>query len=118
MNSPFLHPTVIALAVLVLAMCACSVVQFAFLRGLRNEHPAQWRHAGQPTMWTAQSLISAWPTISYLQRRAYRSSGNAAGIAFCDRYRAALLTGYWCTVVAVLFLFMFVFTAGWPNEWT
>lgn len=93
MSSPYFHPTSIALGVLILAMCAGSVVQFVFLRGLRKHYPLQWDHAGRPTIWTDQSLMSAWPTIQYIQQRAYCASGDTAGAAFCHAYRAPLLTG-------------------------
>jgi hypothetical protein len=116
-SSSFFHPTAIAVGVLAVAMLVGTVVQFLFLRGLAKRHRAQWHHAGRPTIWSDQSLLSAWPTIRYIQRRAYRASGDPAGIAFCSRYRVPLLLSYWVTVFSFIAVVLLLFTAGWPNEW-
>lgn len=116
-SSPFPHPTAIALGVLIAAMCGGSLVQFLFLRGLRKHHPNQWQHAGCPTIWSDQSLISAWPTIRYLQQRAFCTSGDKPGAAFCQRYRPPMLIGYWLTVASFAAVLVLLFTAGWPRQW-
>lgn len=116
LSSQYSHPTVMALGALVFVMCFGSFVQFLFLRGLRKHHQEQWKHAGQPTIWTDQSLFSAWPTISYLQRRAFCSSNDSAGIVFCQRFRIALLPSYWGTVLLLVLFFVLLFTAGWPKD--
>lgn len=116
LSSQYFHPTVMALGALVFVMCFGSFVQFLFLRGLRKHHQEQWKHAGQPTIWTDQSLFSAWPTISYLQRRAFCSSNDSAGIVFCQRFRIALLLSYWGTVLLLVLFFVLLFTAGWPKD--
>jgi len=106
-----------ALGAFIFFMCAGSFIQFLFLRGLRKHHPLQWEHAGCPTIWTDQSLFSAWPTISYIRRRAYRESGDVAGIAICERYRIALLIGYWGTTSSFVLFFFLLFSVGCPEEW-
>jgi hypothetical protein len=116
-SSPFLHPTAIALGLLIAAMCGGSLVQFLFLRGLRKHYPNQWQHAGRPTIWSDQSLISAWPTIQYLQQNAFCGSSDRAGVAFCQRYRFPMLPGYWLTVATFTAFLALLFTVGWPVQW-
>lgn len=101
-----------------LAMLGGSAIQYTFLRGLAKRHAAQWHHAGKPTIWTDQSVLSAWPTVRYLQRQAFRASGDAAGIAFCRRYRMSMVIGYWSTVAAFAALLLSLFTVGWPTAWS
>jgi hypothetical protein len=111
------HPTGIAILVTLVAMLAGSVVQYTFLRSLRRRHPMQWQHAGSPTIWSDQSLLSAWPTISYLTHRRYRGSNDPQGVAHCEAYRTAMLALYWVTACAFAVAVIVGFVFGWPQQW-
>ncbi len=114
---PWEHPTAVAVIVLASCMCIGSLVQWLFLLLLRRRYPQQWIHAGKPTLWTDQSLISAWPTIRYLQRGTFRVSGDRAGIAFCQRGKWPMIGFYWMTVICFLAVGVSIFVAGWPAQW-
>ncbi len=116
-SGSFLHPTAIALGLFLLCLCAESLTSFIFLRGLRKNHPIQWEHSGQRTIWTDSDLISAWGTVRYLQRRLYLDSGNAAGIAYCAKHRLPVVTTYWAAVITVPLFFLSFFFKGWPPHW-
>lgn len=112
------HPTSIAILVTVLTMVTTSAIQWSFLLGLKKRHPHQWRHAGSPTIWTDQSLFSAWPTVRYLQHKAYASSGDGAGIAFCSERRLPMVFGYWMTFAVFVTAVLVAISYGWPPGWS
>jgi hypothetical protein len=111
------HPTAIAILATVAAMVTGSGVQYAFLRALRRRYPTQWQHAGRPTIWSDQSLVSAWPTISHLTHRRYRDSNDPSGITHCEAYRTAMLVLYWLTVSAFVSAVVIGLVFGWPPQW-
>src|SRR5688500_3419199 len=114
----YLHPTAITLWLFLVCLCAESITSFIFLRGLQKEHPEQWRHSGERTIWTDSDLISAWGTIKYLQRCLYLNSSNQAGIAFCAKHRLSVVATYWAAGTTVPMFFISLFVFGWPPQWS
>ena len=114
--NPFLHPTVFTISFFMVALLAESLTSFLFLRGLKKQHPLQWAHSGERTIWTDSDLISAWGTIRYLQRREYLGSGNATGIVFCARHRPFVISTYWAAVISFALFIVLLFTVGMPKE--
>ncbi|MES2319593.1 MAG: hypothetical protein V4631_19100 [Pseudomonadota bacterium] len=113
----YLHSAALVLWLLIVTMCTGSVVQFLFLRGLRKRHSSQWIHAGCPTMWTDQSIASAWPTVRYMQKREFLGSSNACGIAFCESYRTPFVTLYWLTLATFIAIVAAFGVFGVPPGW-
>ncbi len=111
------HPTVVAIIVVVLTMLATSLIQWTFLIRLKRYYSVQWYHAGSPTIWNNESLIAAWPTVRYLQKQQYWSSGDPEGAAFCHRFRHPMVIGYWLTVVVFIAAVFIAILNGWPPSW-
>ena len=112
------HPTIIAMGLFLLSLCAESLTSYLFLRGLKKRHPIPWDHSGQRTLWTDMDLISAWGTIRYLQSRQYRASSDRAGIAFCEQHRLPVVATYWAAVATVALFFGSLFLIGFPQDWS
>ena len=93
------HPTAYAILIVVCTMLATSIIQWTFLIRLKSKHREQWYHAGNPTIWSDQSFISAWPTVKYMQSKMYLSSGSESGINFCSLFRLPIVFGYWLTIL-------------------
>lgn len=81
------------------ALLATSIIQWTFLLRLKSKHREHWYHAGNPTIWSDQSFISAWPTVKYMQSKMYLSSGSESGISFCNLFRLPMVLGYWLTIL-------------------
>ena len=111
------HPTAVAIAIVITTMLATSLIQWTFLIRLRCSHRSQWLHAGSPTIWSDQSFLSAWPTIRYLQNKAYLSSGDPGGARFCGRFRAPMVIGYWLTMAVFVGGIIVSVQNGWPSSW-
>ena len=112
------HPTAYAIVSVIVVMLATSLVQWTFLIKLKKHHAQQWDHAGNPTIWSDQSLLSAWPTIKYLQNKTYVSSRDTDGIKFCDSFRLPMIIGYWVTVAAFIMCLVVWMLNGWPSSWS
>ena len=117
MNIPFHHPSAILAIALGVSMVISSIIQWSFLIGLRKKHKEQWIHAGSPTIWSDQSLMSAWPTVRYMKNKKYLDSYNELGIKFCHMYRVPFIFLYWSTVISFVLLMLSIFIFGWPKEW-
>lgn len=112
------HPTAYAVIVVISTMLLTSIIQWAFLIRLRSKYSNQWIHAGSPTIWSDQSLLSAWPTIKYLQAKQYTSSGNFEGIQFCNYFRYPMVMGYWVTIFMFIGGVIIGINSGWPPSWS
>ena len=55
------HPTAYAVVIVVTTLLATSLVQWAFLLGLKRRHRQQWNHAGNPTIWAIRALSVPGP---------------------------------------------------------
>jgi len=111
------HPTTYAVILTIITMLITSVIQWTFLLRLKKSHKEQWHHAGSPTIWTDQSILSAWPTIKYLQQRLYLSSEDISGIDFCNKFRSPILIGYWLTVTVICGVILVAIINGIPPSW-
>src|SRR5690554_400232 len=111
------HPSAIAIVTVVATMFATSLVQWTFLVLLRRRHSTQWRHAGAPTIWSDQSLMSSWPTVRYLQNQTYWNSGDSAGARFCHKFRFPMVVGYWLTISVFAAGVYVVWANGLPPSW-
>jgi hypothetical protein len=111
------HPTAYAVIAVIITMLTTSIIQWAFLLILKSKHKSQWHHAGNPTIWSDQSFISAWPTIRYLQNRMYISSGSEQGINFCENFRIPMVIGYWLTISVFIVGVIVGLINGWPPSW-
>ena len=111
------HPTAYAIVIVVSTMLTTSVIQWIFLLRLKAKHREQWHHAGNPTIWSDQSLISAWPTVRYLQNKMYSSSGSMPGINFCNTFRLPMVLGYWVTILVFCVGVVVSVVNGWPPTW-
>jgi hypothetical protein len=111
------HPTAYAIAIVVCTMLTTSVIQWVFLLRLKVKHREQWYHAGSPTIWSDQSIISAWPTVRYLQNKMYQSSGSISGINFCNTFRLPMVVGYWFTILVFGVGIVVSLVNGWPPTW-
>jgi hypothetical protein len=111
------HPTTYAVIITIITMLVTSVIQWTFLLRLKKSHTEQWLHAGSPTIWSDQSILSAWPTIKYLQQKIYLSSENMSGINFCNKFRSPMLIGYWLTVIVICGCIVVAIINGVPQSW-
>ncbi|MFC4362243.1 hypothetical protein ACFOX3_08015 [Simiduia curdlanivorans] len=111
------HPTAHAIVVVISTMLFTSVIQWIFLLRLKSKYRDQWYHAGNPTIWSDQSFISAWPTVKYLQSKSYLSSGSGPGIGFCSLFRLPMVIGYWVTIIVFVAGVVIGIINGWPPTW-
>ncbi len=111
------HPTAYAIVVVVATMLTTSLIQWVFLIGLKNKHREQWYHAGNPTIWSDQSFISAWSTVKYLQFKNYKSSSDIHGVSFCNVFRLPMVIGYWVTILVFTGGVIVSVINGWPPTW-
>ena len=116
MENPIYHPSAIIAITTGAMVIIGGIVQWVFLIGLRRKHSEQWHHAGSPTIWSDQSLFSAWPTVKYMQNKEYLTSGDASGIIFCNFFRIPFVLLYWSTVISFVALVISIFIFGWPKE--
>lgn len=110
------HPTAYLLILTGLFMIVGSLVQWTFLVILRRQHAKLWDFMGKPTIWTDQSLISAWPTIKFIQRKHYRGF-DLSSVRFCDAFYLPLIFFYWTTSLLTLVFFVVIGIYGWPAQW-
>ncbi|MDE1465573.1 hypothetical protein [Spartinivicinus poritis] len=108
------HPTAYSIVTIISTMLLTSIIQWIFLIVLKRRHRDQWYHAGTPTIWSDQSLLSAWLTIKYLQNKLYLSSGSAGGIHFCKLFRLPMVLGYWLTIAIFSVGIIVCIMNGWP----
>jgi hypothetical protein len=99
-------------------MIVGSFVQWVFLRLLRNKHGKLWMSMGRPTIWTDQSLLTAWDTVKFIQNKQFVSlSFDASAIRFCRGFRLPLIGFYWGTFLSFIWLVISIIWLGWPHEW-
>lgn len=110
------HPTAYIIVITAFFMVIGSVIQWAFLLILRKKHSSLWNAMGRPTIWTDQSLFSAWPTIKFIQQKRYLSF-ESSSVSFCGSFYLPLITFYWATAISLVMFFVSIFVFGWPEQW-
>ncbi len=92
-----------------IALSAEGITSYRFIRGLKR-HRRMRAFFGNPTLLSEGSLIEAYPTNKMLYTYGYRACPDPGGIAFCDRHRIPVVTGFavaWvCFPIAIAYLAM------------
>ena len=110
------HPTAYIVVATGFFMVVGSVIQWVFLLMLRKQHSNLWNAMGRPTIWTDQSLFSAWPTIKFIQQKRYLSF-ESSSVSFCGFFYLPLVLFYWLTAISLAMFFVAIFAFGWPEQW-
>lgn len=105
------HPTAYIAAIAAFFMVVGSIVQWVFLITLRKKHSNLWNAMGRPTIWTDQSLFSAWPTIKFIQQKRYLSF-EASSVGFCSSFYLPLILFYSATATSLVMFFVAIFVFG------
>ena len=112
------HASAYAALIAAFFMTVGSVVQWSFLILVRKKYGKLWISMGRPTIWTDQSLITAWDTVKFIQYKKYASfSFDASAIKFCRRFRLPFIIFYLGACFSFVWLFISIIWLGWPEEW-
>ena len=117
MTESFLHPTAIFLYVWVLIMISGTVYQYRFYKYLEKNHVMIWKDVGCPTIWSDQSLATAWPTVKYMKDRWYEDLTDTVGVEYCDKNRTKFLYWFWASATSAAIFACFLFGIGLPPAW-
>lgn len=91
-----------AAALFFFCLCLESWTSFKVIRGSKKDHPALWKHSGEPTLMSNGDLISAWPLVKYYRNREYLAIEDPDGIAFAEKMRGPFINTYYSAAITVI----------------